>query len=350
MEHFFTPDSLLPAGVGFSLWDGMHLRWLLICAALIAALASVSLTTLSTGSALAEETAPLTFGADLGDVMYVGDSITHGIAAASWRWSMHKIFVDAGVSYDENGYNTGNDPGYSGRLEPDTPYGGVVFENVHSAHSGGDAFEVIGRAKRGSGHYGNSNIYNWLGLDKELTEDFEPRRKASGVVARVDMPDERVVPRLADRDRVRLPEDRPRPVERRGPARRLLVLRVEASVANSLVELDHNLLHDIVRLGRTLVRGIGAHDRRVDHIEFRPRAIVRPCDCRNVVICHTFIFHVNPLKLVGLAEIEPALPCTSSKCLLPSWATVPRIFKEQNARRPVSHSGGAGLVKLAVSN
>ena len=138
-------------------------------AALIAALASVSFTTLSTGAAYAEET-PLTFGANLGDVMYVGDSITHGIAAASWRWSMHKIFVDAGVSYDENGYNTGNDPGYSGRLEPGTPYGGVVFENVHSAHSGGDAFEVIGRAKRGSsGHYGNSNIYNWLGVDTDMT-------------------------------------------------------------------------------------------------------------------------------------------------------------------------------------
>ena len=28
-----------------------------------------------------------------------------------------------------------------------------------------------------------------------------------------------------------------------------------------------------------------------------------------------------------------------------NWATVPRIFKEQNARRPVSHSGGAGLVE-----
>lgn len=41
MEHFFTPDSLLPAGVGFSLWDGMHLRWLLICAALIALLCIV---------------------------------------------------------------------------------------------------------------------------------------------------------------------------------------------------------------------------------------------------------------------------------------------------------------------
>lgn len=33
MEYFFTPDCLLPPGVGFSLWDGMHLRWLAISAA-----------------------------------------------------------------------------------------------------------------------------------------------------------------------------------------------------------------------------------------------------------------------------------------------------------------------------
>lgn len=137
-------------------------------AALIAAIASVSFTTLSTGAAYAEES-PLTFGANLGDVMYVGDSITHGIAAASWRWSMHKILVDNGISYDENGYNTGNDSKYSGGLEPGTPYGGVAFENVHSAHSGGDAYEVIGRKQRSGGHYGNTNIYNWLGIDTDLT-------------------------------------------------------------------------------------------------------------------------------------------------------------------------------------
>lgn len=35
MEYFFTPDCLLPAGVGFSLWDGKHLRWLAIAAAVI---------------------------------------------------------------------------------------------------------------------------------------------------------------------------------------------------------------------------------------------------------------------------------------------------------------------------
>ena len=109
---------------------------------------------------------PITFGADLGDVMYVGDSITHGVNAASWRWSMHKIFVDNGISYDENGFKSGNS---SGGVGLDATYGGRAFENVHSAEASGDAFEIIGRAKRGSGHYGNSNIYNWLGVDKELT-------------------------------------------------------------------------------------------------------------------------------------------------------------------------------------
>lgn len=28
---------------------------------------------------------------NLGNVMYVGDSITHGVNSGSWRWAMHKI-------------------------------------------------------------------------------------------------------------------------------------------------------------------------------------------------------------------------------------------------------------------
>ena len=35
MEYFFTPDCLLPPGVGFSLWDGKHLSWLAAAAAVI---------------------------------------------------------------------------------------------------------------------------------------------------------------------------------------------------------------------------------------------------------------------------------------------------------------------------
>ena len=33
-------------------------------------------------------------GTELGNVMFVGDSITHGVNSASYRWALHKIFTD----------------------------------------------------------------------------------------------------------------------------------------------------------------------------------------------------------------------------------------------------------------
>ncbi len=38
-------------------------------------------------------------GTELGNVMFVGDSITHGVNSASYRWALHKIFTDNGISY-----------------------------------------------------------------------------------------------------------------------------------------------------------------------------------------------------------------------------------------------------------
>ena len=38
MDHFFTLEEDLPAGVGFSLWGGAHIAWLCIAAAIAAAL------------------------------------------------------------------------------------------------------------------------------------------------------------------------------------------------------------------------------------------------------------------------------------------------------------------------
>lgn len=100
----------------------------------------------------------------LGDVMYVGDSITHGHQGpASYRWAMHKILVDNGISYDEVGYNTGNN---GGGVSPGTKYGGITFENVHSSQSSARAWEISGR-KDGS-RFGDSNIYNWLDLSDKL--------------------------------------------------------------------------------------------------------------------------------------------------------------------------------------
>ena len=65
-------------------------------------------------------------GTELGNVMYVGDSITHGVNSASYRWALHKIFTDNGISYQAEGVKTGN---YSGGVTAGTSYGGQIFNN-----------------------------------------------------------------------------------------------------------------------------------------------------------------------------------------------------------------------------
>lgn len=63
----------------------LSLRYVLLaCAALFTTVASASVS-----------------NGDLGNVMYVGDSVTHGVNGGSWRWAMHKIFADNGISYTE---------------------------------------------------------------------------------------------------------------------------------------------------------------------------------------------------------------------------------------------------------
>lgn len=100
----------------------------------------------------------------LGDVMYVGDSITHGVDAPSYRWAMHKILVDNGITYDEVGYRTGN---YSGGITAGTTYGGVTFENVHSSQASARAWELAGR--KAGGRFDDTNIKNWLGQSSVKT-------------------------------------------------------------------------------------------------------------------------------------------------------------------------------------
>lgn len=104
---------------------------------------------------------------DLDNVMYLGDSITHGINSSSWRWAMHKIFADNGISYTEKGIMTGNS---SGGVASGTSYGGRVFQNVHSAAASARAYEIAGRADGlRYGRFDGSNIKNWLGLSTEKT-------------------------------------------------------------------------------------------------------------------------------------------------------------------------------------
>ncbi len=99
--------------------------------------------------------------ADLGNVMYVGDSITHGYGAASYRWALLKILTDNGISQNEVGVATGNQ---KNGMAAGTKYGTATFENVHSSWSSERAYEIAGR-KNTSGRLGNSNILDWLGLD-----------------------------------------------------------------------------------------------------------------------------------------------------------------------------------------
>ncbi|MCQ2364633.1 MAG: GDSL-type esterase/lipase family protein [Akkermansia sp.] len=83
--------------------------------------------------------------ADLGRTMFVGDSITHGINTPSYRWDFHKILADNGVRYEAAGYTTNNfqrGKGNGVNLAPPA-YRGVPFANRHSAHEGGQIWQLF---------------------------------------------------------------------------------------------------------------------------------------------------------------------------------------------------------------
>ncbi len=105
---------------------------------------------------------------DLGNVMYIGDGITHGVAGRSYRWQLFKIWADNGITQKEVGVHQGN---YSHRQRRDSPpqlpqYGKTSFLNVHSAMAAERAYEVSGR-DNSSDRLEGSNIFDWLGLDQE---------------------------------------------------------------------------------------------------------------------------------------------------------------------------------------
>lgn len=108
---------------------------------------------------------------DLGNIMFVGDSITHGFGTPSYRWPLHKILVDNGVQFVAVGVTQGNqNPNFC--VQPGTLYAGVPFNNRHSAMSSERAYEIAGRINK-SGRLGNSNIFDWLGLDAEYSGSFK---------------------------------------------------------------------------------------------------------------------------------------------------------------------------------
>lgn len=114
----------------------------------------------------------------LGKLMCIGDSITHGIGAASYRWPLHKILVDNEVKFSFVGVTEGNKTQV---LSPDPQYRGAEFNNRHSAMASERAYEVAGRVNK-SGRLGNSNVFDWLLLDKTYIGEYQ-------IASEKDMPD-----------------------------------------------------------------------------------------------------------------------------------------------------------------
>lgn len=108
---------------------------------------------------------------DLGKVMFVGDSITHGYGAPSYRWPLHKIWVDNGVRFTVVGVTQGNQNPRMG-IAAGTMYAGTPFNNRHSAMSSERAYEIAGRINN-SKRLGDSNVKDWLGLDASYSGPFK---------------------------------------------------------------------------------------------------------------------------------------------------------------------------------
>lgn len=115
----------------------------------------------------AQESAPR----DLGRVVFIGDSITHGVGAASYRWALHKILVDNGVKFEVIGVTEGNRYADQG-VAPGVKYRGVAFNNRHCSVTSERAYEISGR-KHPSLRLGASDIHDWLGLNAAYTGEYK---------------------------------------------------------------------------------------------------------------------------------------------------------------------------------
>lgn len=92
-----------------------------------------------------------TDGTGLGRVMFLGDSITHGVNDQTWRWQLFKILVDNGIEAEIVGPRSGYTPGYTQLTTKDAgdSYGGVSFPNVHLAQSSGRTHNIISGSNAG---------------------------------------------------------------------------------------------------------------------------------------------------------------------------------------------------------
>lgn len=109
--------------------------------------------------------------ADLGNIVFVGDSITqaNGTNAVSYRYSLWKHFVDNNIDYKPQGSMTIFTSGSStSNLAPD--YLGQTFKNTSEGHFGWDAAWIVSGASQGNRPntgQGTGGLATWIdGYDK----------------------------------------------------------------------------------------------------------------------------------------------------------------------------------------
>lgn len=79
----------------------------------------------------------------LGRVVFLGDSITHGVSDQSYRWQLFKTLTDNGIENEIAGPLEGyyNNPSHT--EDAGSSYGGVAFANAHLAQASGRTHNII---------------------------------------------------------------------------------------------------------------------------------------------------------------------------------------------------------------
>lgn len=97
-------------------------------------------------------------GTSLGRVMFMGDSITHGVADASYRWQFFKILVDNGLEFEIGGPRAGEQstPITSDFTVGSASYGSVHYADVHYARSSGRTYNML-TGSQGTNPFGTAN-------------------------------------------------------------------------------------------------------------------------------------------------------------------------------------------------
>ncbi|MEG0333152.1 MAG: GDSL-type esterase/lipase family protein [Akkermansia sp.] len=172
--------SILDKLLSFFLSYGQHFSFnipLIMIKELFIAISALLLTTIDIATAAQTTTPPV----KLNNTAFVGDSITHGVRTASYRFDFWKILADNKIQHKFIGVNKGNAAGFNKAFS----YQGTPFNNIHSAGSSWRTYQTSGDYMQGNTQNGigpasmpcGGYIANWLGLQDATTYKNVPSGK-----------------------------------------------------------------------------------------------------------------------------------------------------------------------------